>query len=83
MLETSVHRRRYEILSYDDNEFGDPIVRGFGTIDPAQQYRDIEELAGAVECFFEDGPQFRIVIVELWPDIDDVEIASLLGSELS
>ncbi len=72
------------ILSYDDNVdnvFGDPIVRVFGKVDPAQQYSDIKDLAGAAECVFRDGPQFRITIQELWPDIDDAEITSLLGPE--
>ena len=69
------------ILSYDDNAFGDPIVRAFGAIDPAKQYRHVRDLAGDAECVFHDGPLFKIVIAELWPDIDDVQITSLLGPD--
>ncbi len=75
---TWIFRGFANILSYDDNAFGDPIVRAFGAVDPAQQYSDIKDLAGGAECVFHDGPQFRITIQELWPDIDDAEITSLL-----
>ena len=76
---SSVGNRFDNILSYDDDVFGDPIVRALGKVDPNQQYRDVDALAGAAECVFHDGPQFRIVIDELWPDIDDAEIISLFG----
>ena len=70
-----------DALGNPDDAIGDPIVRGFGQVDPTQQYSDVLDLAGGAECVFYGGPLFKIVMVALWPDIDDAEITRLFGPD--
>lgn len=80
IIGTWANGRRDNILRYEDDVLGDPVVRSFAPVDPTVRYSSVRDLAGNAECYLRNSADVRIRVEVLWPDLDFTEIAESLGA---
>ena len=68
------------LYQYSNSSAADPTIRTWSRTNPSSTYTSVAAIVRGGECIVRDGPDFRVLIEELWPDNDEVAIEGLFGA---